>query len=847
MSSIQVFKFGGTSLGTPENIKLALDIVKKRQSKLIVVVSAMGGITDRLLDSANTAATGDLQTARATCSEFKRRHEEAIDELVKSPMRSAFLKKLADDFTTEFDAICKSLSILKEHTPRILDVSVARGERMMAQLFSAALEECDVKSAFIDATELIYLERKLGTISPDWEKSSAFCKSKIPPLFEDHDVVLVPGFIGTGPDQEIMTLGRSGTDYSATILANCIDADQVVFFKEVDGMLTTDPRFVENARVIPELHYREATELAYYGANVLHPRTIIPLLDKKIPLIVKNSFSPDFPGTTISAKVSGDSYPVKALTAIPGQALITVEGNGMIGVPGIAGRTFTTMAGGDISVSVISQASSEASICFVVPNDQANEAIDLLHDAFKYEIAHRLIDKIYAKKDLAVVAVVGMGMKGVPGIAARTFSSVSRAEINIVTIAQGSSELNISFAVEESQMQAALKALHREYQLDKMRALPYRKGREATVTIFGFGQIGRTLAKQISTQTSYLKQTYQTDFHCIALADRSGLVVNEEGYNSKQLEELINLKKNGKALVEGVGQKSLAEISEDVKKRIFQLPMQKGIFTDLTAEESAPIILEALKNGMHVALANKKPLAIPQADFDELFATARENGVMLRYEATVGAGLPVLDTLEKLASAGDEVDVILGCLSGTLGYLMTELEDGVSYSESVAKAYKLGYTEPDPREDLSGMDVARKALILSRTLGRRINIEDIKLEPLFPSDLSDDDPHKFIENLKKLDEEFNEKIKRASSENRVLRYVARIERQGVSVGIEAVERSSPLGRLRGTDNQVTIKTRRYDANPLIVTGPGAGAEVTAAGVLNDIVAIATSASPNGET
>ena len=530
-------------------------------------------------------------------------------------------------------------------------------------------------------------------------------------------------------------------------------------------------------------------------------------------------------------------YPVKALTAIHRQALIAIEGKGMIGVPGVAGRAFTSLAQAGHSVSMISQASSESSICFVVPESEADHAVRALHAAFEAERRMKLIDRIDAEKKLALIAVVGLGMRGRPGIAARTFSALSGQRVNVVAIAQGSSELNITVAVSESDATRALVSLHNEFQLDKIRPLADTSGRESKLTLLGFGQIGRALTGQLIAQDKHLRSELGLDVKVIAIADRSGIKVQEKGFSASAMQRMSNHKASGARLFDRHSPLTLKQLQTMMREELWLLPSHRPILVDITSEETAPLLQEALERGFHLVLANKKPLAVPQIEYDRLFQTARERGLSIRYEATAGAGLPVLDTISKLQEAGDRVDTIVGCFSGTLGYIMTALEDGRRFSAAVREAWKLGFTEPDPRDDLSGTDVARKALILARALGRRAELADIKLEPLFGTGVDHSNPARFIANLAALDNDFAERVNRARSEKRVLRYVATVNRKEIRVGIEAVPESSPMGRLRGTDNQVAIYSKRYKTNPLVVTGPGAGAQVTAAGVLNDIVAI----------
>jgi aspartokinase/homoserine dehydrogenase 1 len=839
-ASYRVFKFGGTSVQDAAAIQRVVDSVATAPRGMVVVLSAMGGITDLLLGAAEAAVRGaPYREAQAT---FRRRHLEAAAALLSDPAERRALEAMNDlinQSADELGLICQSLATLGEITQRARDLTAARGERLLARLFCAAARGRGLPAVYVDATELIPVERRDGISFPDLQATEARVAERVLPLLEEGQIVVVPGFIGTGPDGELVTLGRGGTDLTAAVMGHCVRAESVTLYKEVDGLLTADPRYVPEARIVPELHYGEAAELAYYGAKVLHPRTILPLLRHQIPLIVRNTFSPGQPGTRIAGDVAPGAFPVKALTAIPGQSVVSVEGGGMMGVPGIAARTFAALAQAGISVSVISQASSEASICFVVPGGEARTAVRALREAFRYELQHGLIADISAVDGHAVLAVVGLGMKGTPGIASRVFSALARAGVNVEAIAQGSSELNISVVVAERQVPAALASLHREFRLEKLRALPSLPEGDVRYALFGVGQIGRALLRQVTAQRGYFMDKMHLDLRCIGLIDTSGLLVQEEGLDPARLLELLVIKERGGRLLEGTARVAAPALLREVRERLWQLPLKKAVFIDATADETAPLLLTALRAGWHVVLANKRPLCVPQERYDELLSTAARHGVLLRFEATVGAGLPILDTLAKLREAGDEIRAILGCLSGTLGYLMTEIEGGAPFSEAVRHAHSLGYTEPDPRDDLSGMDVARKALILARTLGLRMELQDLAVEPLFPPELAGGDVPTFLDRLRQVDGEWAGRIRAARTAGKALRYVARIGRDQVSVGIEAVPADSPLGRLRGTDNQVTVTTRRYDRNPLIVSGPGAGAEVTAAGVLNDLLAIAT--------
>jgi aspartokinase/homoserine dehydrogenase 1 len=834
----EVFKFGGVAVGDAVAIRIAIAHVRRAAPNVAVVVSAMNGMTDLLLEAGQAALRRDKSLCEEIAAEFESRHIALVDDLIASKRRAEDLRDLICEFARELRSMMESVAVFDELPSRAEDALVARGERAVARIFAAAAEEGGIASIYVDATEIILTERRLGAIWPNLPHCERAAKKKILPLLADGKIVVLPGYIASGSDGALVTLGRGGSDFSAAIIARSIGARALTLFKEVDGLMTADPKSVPDARVIAELHYREAAELAYYGAKVLHPRTMIPLVDRRIPLFVRNNFRETSTGTRIAGDVKPGAYPVKALTAIHRQALVSIEGKGMIGVPGVAGRAFTALSQAGHSVSMISQASSESSICFVVPEAEADHAIAALENAFDTERKLHLIDRIDAEKRVALIAVVGLGMRGTSGIAARTFSAIAAAGVNIVAIAQGSSELNITVAVAEADATRALRALHSEYQLHKIRPLADTTGREAKLTLLGLGQIGRELARQLIAQQPHLRRDLGIDLKVVAVADRSGIRLDDKGFTPAALQRFAKQKASGARLFERGSPLTLRELEAMMRSELWMLPSYRPVLVDLTSEETGPLLQEALEHGFHVVCANKKPLAGPQIEFDRLMATAKERGLSIRYEATAGAGLPVLDTIAKLQSAGDKIEMILGCFSGTLGYLMTALEDGVAFSDAVRKAWELGYTEPDPREDLSGKDVARKALILARTLGYRAEPDEIKLEPLFHDDGVHADARSFVASLSTLDVAYRERIERARQSGKVLRYVAKIRSRAISVGIEAVPATSPLAHLRGTDNQVAIYSKRYKTNPLVVTGPGAGAKVTAAGVLNDIVAIA---------
>ena len=683
-----VVKFGGSSLDNAQTIAKCLEIIRTiHATHTAVVVSAMNGFTDALLDTAKRAARGDVSTLSPTLHSFTERHYAVIDALLRAEGAKRALRLVVDEAARDFQLICEGLQTLRELTPRAMAKAVARGERTIAQILGTVLQEQGLPCTYIDATRVIKVCHAPHGISPMISECEKSANIIVKPVLERGELVIIPGFIAEDDKGDLVTLGRGGSDYTATIIGAAIGAHEVYLYKEVDGLMTADPRHVPDAHVVAEFHYREAAELAYYGAKVLHPKTIIPLVERQIPLIIKNTFSPHQKGTRIAGDVAPSPYPVKALTAILDQALISVEGNGMMGVPGMAAKTFGTLAKHDISVAMISQSSAESSICFVVPSAQAAMVRDVLRVEFQLEMEHKLIDDIRVMTHNAIIAVIGLGMSGTPGTAARTFNAMAREAINIEAIAQGSSELNISFAIAEEAVPTALKALHREFKLEKLRALEHRSDGEVSLALFGCGQIGRALLRQIIDQKEYLQQKMQLSANIIALADSSGLIIDEGGFSRERLEEMTRCKKNGGHLVnahsafQGSVENSLALL----KERLWPLPLARGIFVDLTAQDTALIIKEALLQGLHVVVANKKPLAVDYSEYAEILRIASQKKLMVRYEATVGAGLPVLDTLAKLEAAGDAIHSILGCLSGTIGYIMTQVEAGIPLSQAVKK------------------------------------------------------------------------------------------------------------------------------------------------------------------
>ena len=825
-------KFGGASLADSAAVRHAVDIIRRHRAEpTVVVVSAMAGTTDALLAVAQQAGSGDARTVAPLIARLRLRHAEVARALLPGGRLRADVLAVITERFAELEALAEGLRLLRELTPRTTDYIVSRGERLSATLVAAALEAGGTRARYVEATDLIHTDAAFGRASPDYARTDRSVQRALLPLLERGIIPVVPGFIGSTPEGELATLGRGGSDLTATLLGRALGAKRVSLWKDVPGLLTADPRVVPDARVIPQLHAREAAELAYYGAKVLHPRALIPVAGRRIPVFVRPFADADAPGTEVSERVGAGRNPVKALTAAGGQALITVTGNGMLGVPGIAARTFAALHARQISVSLISQASSEHSICFSVPESVADDARESLTREFREEIARNEIDGVDASPGMATVAVVGLGMHGTPGIAAGVFSALAAGGINVVAIAQGSSELNISVVVEAREAAEAQRRIHAAFQLSRIAGGAVIRPERMEVILLGYGQIGRTLADLVGRV-----RRPALSLKVAAVIDRSGFVFDPQGLSPRRLAALARDKRRGRPLASA--SRGRAGGAEEAIAHIAGYALTRPVLVDLTADDTTGALEAALLHGMDLVLANKRPIAGRRAASEALWQTARARGRRILHEATVGAGLPIIDTYHKLTESGDRVERIEGLLSGTLGYVLSEVGDGTPFSRAVRSAMRLGYTEPDPREDLSGMDVGRKALILARLLGYRGELGRASVESLVPKWARALSLPEFLERLDELDAGWKRRVDAARGQGSVLRYVATVTPNRIAVGLRPVPAGSPLASIKGSDNQLVFTTARYKANPLVIRGPGAGAEVTAAGVLNDILRLA---------
>jgi aspartokinase/homoserine dehydrogenase 1 len=825
---LEVWKFGGASLASADQIQKAAALIARHQGPLVVVPSALSGITDLLLAGAAHALAGRRPEVSKTAATFLRRHREVVRALVPAGPTRRKLLAAVDAAAREYRDLCTAVGLLDHLEPRASDRIVSRGERISGQILTAALSRAGRRAQYVDALEVVATDEHHGSAAPNLSETARRARAILRPRLVAGTIVVVPGFIGRAPDGSVTTMGRGGTDLSATLLARALGAKRVVLWKDVPGILTADPRMVPDARLIPQLHHREAGEVAHYGAKVLHPRALIPIAGTRIEMHVRSFLAPDAPGTEVSARRSLRSYPVKALATVRGQAIVTVAGKGMAGVHGIAARTFSAVESERLSVSTIFQASSESSIGFTLPEAEADRAVRSIQQAFSSEIASGLIDHVTAKPGMAVLAVVGDGMVGTPGIAARVFSALASAHINVVAIAQGSSERNISFAVNGDDAAEAARCVHAAFQLSKIGGGTATTTMRSDVVLLGFGRVGRALADQIADPMAG-----QPVVRVIGLLDRSGYIFEPRGISRRRLLDLAQ-KKDGGALIASLGGRKAS--AADALTTMAAHAVSRPIIVDVTSEETGDLLRTAIGHGFNVVLANKKPLAAAWDRYAALLEASSNGGPRIKYEATVGAGLPIIDTYQKLVETGDRVQRIEGCVSGTLMYIMSAVSHGDRFSDAVRRAVEKGYAEPDAREDLSGMDAARKGLILARLLGYRGPAP--VPHSLVPAALAGVSIDQFFAGLPKFDKEWADRAAREKKRGCVLRYVVTATPRSVTAKLQAVPASSPMGALEGTRNLIAFTTNRYRLEPLVVSGPGAGPAVTAAGILNDIYSLA---------
>jgi bifunctional aspartokinase / homoserine dehydrogenase 1 len=804
----KVLKFGGSSLATADRVKNVTHITQAIAAQgflTVLVVSAIGGITDQLIDCAMTAQKNGAE-AMAKLERIKQRHYDVYPrELADRETETIVLTHFE-----ELKDILKAISLIRVCSERALDYVTSYGERLNAQLMTRHLQASGSQAVYIDARDLIVTDKKHDGARVLAEVTVARIKERL----TESVIYVVTGFIAASTDGVTTTLGRGGSDYTAAIIGAALDVDKIEIWTDVDGFMSADPRIVDKAFVLPSVSYEEAMELSYFGAKVIHPQTLRPAVEKNIPVLIKNSFAPEKPGTVISQKQSNGDHPVKGIASFHNISLINMQGGGMVGVPGIASRLFGALARYEINVVMISQASSEHSICFVIQSRDAQAAKEALEGEFEQELAAGKIDEIEVKSDLAIIAAVGENMAGHPGISGKLFKAIGENSINVVAIAQGSSERNVSLVVNELDAVKAVNVIHSAF---------YLSHRISNVFIIGAGNIGATLLDQMEAGIDELYEKNGLLIRVCGIATLENMVIDDQGIDLSSWRE--------------ASRESTTPCDLDVLlKQIAEFKLQNSILVDITAsDEVAGRYIDFLKAGIHIVTPNKRANTMSQQYYNQLKALTQDHRLHYLYETTVGAGLPLISTIQDLVQSGDDILQIEGIFSGTLGFIFSALSQSKPFSAIVREAFDKGYTEPDPRDDLSGMDVARKILILAREIGLQMELEDVILEPLLPPALSAGALSDFWKNLPSLDTEFENRRAAAEREGKVLRFMASLHEGVCKVGIAAVSRDHVLSRADGADNIIRITTQRYFDNQMTVQGPGAGREVTAGGIFANII------------
>ncbi|MBI5456968.1 bifunctional aspartate kinase/homoserine dehydrogenase I [Candidatus Kaiserbacteria bacterium] len=813
---MRVLKFGGTSVGSPEAIRQILKIVKKKERGTriaAVVVSAFSGVTDELIRIGTLAAAHDNSYKRALL-DLKNRHIRAVTELMSRGNQKASIKTVEELFGF-LDSVIHGVSLIHELSPGALDYIMSYGERLSAHIVADVLNDKGVSAEYLNARKIIVTDDTFGSASVDFKATNRAVRARFK---ERKKLQVVTGFIGSTVDGKTTTLGRGGSDYTASIVGAALNAAVIEIWTDVSGVMTADPRKVKEAFPVKAMTYEEAAEISFFGAKVIHPPTMQPAQEKDIPLLIKNTFEPDAPGTIVHSNVLPSETFAKGITSIGDIAMLRVEGSGMAKIRDAASRLFSATARASINVILITQASSQYSITLAVAGKDADSAQRAINEEFKLERRANRIDDVVVEKGLAIIAVVGEGMKKRPGIAGKLFRTLGTNGINIVALAQGSSELNISLMIKAADTVKALNAIHASFFFPKQR--------EIHVFLIGTGLIGGTLLRQIGEQYEFLAKERGVRVRVIGAADQGHMWMEESGMPLGSWKSTLS------------GSRAKTNVPSFIEK-MKKMELPNKVFVDCTASgEIASLYGDLLNSGIWIVTPNKRANSGPYEYYAKLQQYASFPGVQFFYETNVGAGLPVINTLNDLRDSGDRIVRVEAVLSGTLSYIFNTFTKGKRFSDVVREAKRLGLTEPDPRNDLSGEDVARKILILAREVGHTLELAGVKLQGLLPPKFtSANTPEKFFALLEKEDKAFEKMRATADRQGKRLRYIARLEKGKVSAALEAVPSSHPFYDLRGSDNIVAFTTERYKDTPLVVKGPGAGAEVTAGGVLADILRI----------
>ena len=810
-----VHKFGGTSLADAERYRAACDIVLSQRSdeRVAVVVSAMSGVTNVLIESVNLAAAHDdsyIQKLEA----LENRHLETIAAIqLRDDLSSSLKETVVSDFNA-LREVLRGVWITRLAAERIIEFVSGHGELWSAQLMNAHLETHNHRSSWLDARDVLVVEPNANTVAVDWKVSKEILQAHR----LDTEIVVITGYIASTHDGVATTLKRNGSDLSASIFGALLGADSVTIWTDVDGVFSADPRRVPDAVVIPELSYQEAAELAYFGAKVIHPSTMSPAIAHNITVWIKNTFKPHAPGTKIAATSPMD-IPIKGFAAVEDMVLINVEGTGMIGIPGVAHKVFGALRAVDVSVVMISQASSEHSICFAVPREHAGLAKKTVEQTFVVEMQRGEVQTVDLTDDCCIIAMVGEGMIERLGMAGKFFSALGKAGINVRAIAQGSSERNISAVIEQAEATKALRAIHSAF---------YLSNQTLSIGVIGAGLIGGTLLNQLQTRIDELKRDRGIDLRVRGIMNSRRMILADRHLALDRWHDELS-------------SSSTAADLESFINHVNASHLPHAVLIDATASAELTTHYESwLAKGINIITPNKKSNAGPLRAYRSLRETARKHQQYFLYETNVGAGLPIIQTLRGLVETGDEIIKIEGVLSGTLSYIFNSLGGSRSFSEVVREAHALGLTEPDPREDLSGVDVARKLIILAREMGLEVEMDAVQVESLVDEDLREATVDEYLKTLGKHDQKMAALLNAARDRGQVVRYVGTIDSAGnMSAAMRPYPVDHAFASLTGSDNIVSFQTARYNAQPMIVRGPGAGPEVTAGGVFADLLRLAS--------
>ncbi len=812
---MKVLKFGGSSVANAANIKKVVNIVLTQTGtdKIAVVVSAMSGVTDSLLKVATLAATAD-ETYKTLLEQLEQKHLELVRALLPIQQQSATLSLVKQHFN-DLEGICDGVYLLKELSLRTQDKIVSFGELLTSQIISAKFQSLDVKQLWVDSRHLVTTNSNYSNASVDF----TITNERIFSWFKANEAkyYIIPGFIAANLAEHTTTLGRGGSDYTGAIYAAALDAAVLEIWTDVSGMMTADPRLVSNAKPIERISYQEAMELSHFGAKIIYPPTIQPVMIKKIPVWIKNTFEPLDHGTLIESHTEAVDGFIRGISSITGISLLSLEGSGMVGIPGFSKRLFESLANEQVNVILITQSSSEHSICVGINEADTLKAKRAVDHAFSHEIQTGKVDPLIVETNLAIIALVGEQMKSHPGVSGKMFGALGRNGINIRAIAQGSSEKNISAVIATKDVRKAINVLHEVFFETSYKQL--------NVFIAGAGNVGGKLIAQIKQQQQFLQEQLNLQVRVVGIANSKKALLADQGIELEQWQTLL-----AEAPASGI---------KEFVQQIREKNLRNSVFVDVTAnEEVAQVYGCLLEKSISVVACNKIACSSAYAEYEQLKSLAREYNALFLFETNVGAGLPVIGTLNDLLRSGDKVNKIKAVLSGTLNYVFNHYDGTKPFAEVVRQAQIEGYTEPDPRLDLGGTDVMRKIMILARESGQRMEMDQINNRYFLPESCFRGSVEDFYAEMAKQEDHFKLLFTKASDEGAKLKFVATYENGKASVGLEHIPPSSDFYHLYGKDNLVLFYTDRYPEQPLVIKGAGAGADVTASGVFADIIRVA---------